>query len=95
MAEQSIDIGVSFPTTEIGTDPSAIRDFAQAVEDMGYRYLVAYDRLLGVNSVNRPDWATVSPDTHESSFQEPIMLFSYLAGATRQLRLVTSIIVLP
>ncbi len=95
MTTPSIDIGVSFPTTEIGIDPAAIRDFAQAVEDMGYRYLVAYDRLLGVNPANRPDWATISPYTHESSFQEPLMLFSYLAGVTRQLRLVTGVIVLP
>ena len=28
-------IGVAFPTTEIGTDPVAIRDFAQAAEELG------------------------------------------------------------
>ena len=95
MTLQSIDVGVSFPTTEIGNDVSAIRDFAQAVEHLGFGYMVAYDRLLGVNPANRPDWASISPYTHESVFQEPLMLFSYLAGVTRTLRLITSVIILP
>jgi probable F420-dependent oxidoreductase len=95
MNTQSISVGVSFPTTEIGIDAAEIRDFAQAVEDMGYGYMVAYDRLLAVNPANRPDWSTISPYTHESTFQEPLMLFSHLAAVTRRIRLVTSVIVLP
>lgn len=30
--------GVVFPQTEIGPDPIAVRDYAQAVEDLGYDY---------------------------------------------------------
>ena len=30
-------IGAIFPQTEIGSDPAAVRDWAQAVEAMGYR----------------------------------------------------------
>ncbi len=36
-------IGVVFPQTEIGNDPAIIRDFAQAVEGMGFNHLLVYD----------------------------------------------------
>jgi hypothetical protein len=32
-------VGVVFPSTEIGNDPGAIRDFAQAAEALGYDHL--------------------------------------------------------
>lgn len=95
MTNHPIDVGVTFPATEIGTDASALRDFAQAIEDLGFGSLIAYDRVLAVNPANRPDWASISPYTHESTFQEPLMLFSYLAGLTRRIKLVTGVIVLP
>jgi len=95
MANDSIDVGVTFPTVEIETDAAAIRDFAHAVEELGFAHLMAYDRVLAVNPANRPDWATISPYTHESPFQDPLMLFSYLAGLTRRIKLVTGLIVLP
>ena len=36
-------IGAVFPTCEIGDDPVAIRDFAQAAESLGYHHLLTYD----------------------------------------------------
>jgi hypothetical protein len=30
-----MDFGVVFPTTQIGTDPAVIRDFAQTAEGLG------------------------------------------------------------
>lgn len=35
-----MNIGVVFPRVEIGQDPSAIRDYAQAVEAMGYTHIL-------------------------------------------------------
>ena len=32
--------GVVFPQTEIGNDPAAIRDYAQAAEQLGYDHLL-------------------------------------------------------
>ena len=32
-------LGVIFPQTEIGSDPIAARDFAQAAESLGYEHL--------------------------------------------------------
>ena len=40
-------IGAVFPTTEIGNDPVAIRDWAQAAEQLGYSHVLCYDHVLG------------------------------------------------
>ncbi len=86
-------IGVVFPQLEIGSDPLAIRDYAQAVEGMGYRHLLAYDHVLGASTAHRPDWS--GPYTSDSAFLEPLVLFSYLAAFTRNLELVTGVMILP
>jgi len=88
-----MDIGVVFPQTEIGSDPVAIRDYAQAVEDLGYRQIVIYDHVLGASTANRPDWR--GPYTSDTMFHEPLVLFGYLAAITRRVGLVTSVIILP
>jgi probable F420-dependent oxidoreductase len=85
--------GVVFPQTEIGADPAAIRDFAQAAESLGYHHLLAYDHVIGANPVNRPGWRP--PYTHKDAFHEPFVLFAYLAGLTSKIELVTGIIILP
>lgn len=47
-------IGVTFPQTEIGSDPVAVRDWAQAAEDLGFDHIVAFDHVLGASTANRP-----------------------------------------
>jgi probable F420-dependent oxidoreductase len=85
--------GVVFPQTEIGTEATVIRDYAQTAEGLGYDYLLAYDHVLGANP-NRPGgWD--GPYTHEDIFQESFVLFSYLAGITKQIEFTTGIIILP
>jgi probable F420-dependent oxidoreductase len=86
-------LGAVFPQTEIGNDPLAIRDYAQAVEGMGYRHLLIYDHVLGASTANRPNWR--GPYTSNTPFHEPFVLFGYLAAVTWQLELVTGIIILP
>jgi probable F420-dependent oxidoreductase len=88
-----MEIGVVFPQTEIGSDPVAIRDYAQAVEDLGYRHIAIYDHVLGASTANRPDWR--GPYTSDTLFHEPLVLFGYLAALTRRVGLVTSVIILP
>lgn len=84
--------GAVFPQIEFPSDPMAIRDYAQAVEAMGYDYLLVYDHILGANP-DRPDgW---SGYTFHDPFQEPFVLFGYLAGLTQRLELVTGILILP
>ena len=85
--------GVVFPQSEIGSDPAVIRDFAQAVESLGYSHLLVYDHVLGAQPDREP--RLTGPYTHETSFHEPFVLFGYLAAATRRIGLVTGIIILP
>ena len=86
-------LGVVFPQTEIGTDPSVIRDYAQTAEGLGYTHLVAYDHVLGASAEHRPDWG--DRYTSEHTFHEPFVLFGYLAGLTKRIELVTGVIILP
>jgi probable F420-dependent oxidoreductase len=86
-------IGVVFPQTEIGTDAAVIREFGQAAEQLSYNHILAYDHVLGANPASRPGW--LPPYTHRSTFHEPLVLFSYLAGLTKTIELVTGVLILP
>ena len=85
-------LGATFPQTEIGSDPVAVRDFAQAVEAAGYDFLLAYDHVLGADPTKHE---LTGPYTQRSMFHEPFVLFGYLAGLTQRIDLVTGIIILP
>ena len=85
--------GVIFPQTEIGADPIAVRDYAQAAEELGYDHLAAYDHVLGANPARRPGWSP--PYSHKDMFHEPFVLFGYLAGLTKSIQLTTGILILP
>ena len=86
-------IGVVFPQTEIGADPAVVAKFATTAESLGYDHLLAYDHVLGANTASRPDWQ--GPYTMNSMFQEPLVLFAYLAGLTKTLEFASGVIILP
>lgn len=83
-----------FPTPEIGTDPTVIRDWAQAAEDLGYDSIVAYDHVLGAEHADREP-PLVGPYTEHDAFHEPLVLFGYLAAVTRRIELATGVLILP
>lgn len=86
-------IGVVFPQTEIGSDPAMIRDYAQAVESMGYTHILAFDSVVGANPDRPGGWD--SPYTYRHAFHEPFVLFGFCAAVTRRIELVTGVLVLP
>ena len=86
-------IGVVFPQTEIGRDPAVIRDYAQAVESMGYTHILAFDSVVGANPDRPGGWD--SQYTYQHAFHEPFVLFGFCAGVTRRIELVTGIVILP
>ena len=86
-------IGVVFPQIDIGNDPQAIRDYAQAVEAMGYTHILAYDHVLGANRERYRD--LTGPYGHRDAFHEPFVLFGFLAAATQRVGLATGILILP
>jgi probable F420-dependent oxidoreductase len=87
-----VQIGVIFPQTEIGSDPGAVRAYAQRVEELGFAHLLAYDHVLGADPAVYRDWS--GPYDLHTTFHEPMVMFGYLAAVTR-LELVTGIIILP
>jgi probable F420-dependent oxidoreductase len=86
-------IGAVFPQTEIGADPVSVRDYAQAVEGLGYDYLLAYDHVLGANPDRPGGWK--GRYTYQHLFHEPLVLMGYLAAITRRVELVTGVVILP
>jgi probable F420-dependent oxidoreductase len=86
-------IGVVFPQIEFKPDPIAVRDYAQAVEDLGFTHIHAYDHILGANPERPGGWS--GRYTFKDPFFEPFVLFSYLAGLTSKIEFATGILILP
>src|SRR4051812_4032836 len=77
-------IGVVFPQNQIGTDPAAIRGFAQEVERLGFAHLLAFDHVIG------------SPGIYAGQpFHELVVLMSHLAAVTERIELALGVLVLP
>ncbi len=88
-----MQLGAIFPQTEIGSDPAAVKDFAQAAEDLGYEHLLVFDHVLGADPSKRESWER--PYSHTDTFHEPFVLFGYLAGITEKIQMTTGILILP
>lgn len=86
-------LGVIFPQTEIGSDPLAVRDYAQTAEGLGFTHILAYDHVVGANPDRPGGWS--GPYTYLTPFHEILMLLGYLAGITQKVGLVTGILILP
>ena len=88
-----MQLGAIFPQTEIGEDPVAVRDFAQAAESLGYEHLLVFDHVLGADPSKRERWER--PYSHVDTFHEPFVLFGYLAAITEKIEMTTGILILP
>ncbi len=86
-------IGVVFPQTEFGNDPGALRAYAQAAEDLGYKHILAYDHVLGANPERSGGWR--GPYTYKNPFHEPFVLFGFMAAVTQRIEFTTGILILP
>jgi probable F420-dependent oxidoreductase len=87
-----MQVGVVYPQTELPVDPATVRAYVQAVEDLGYRHVLAYDHVLGADPVAHPGWS--GPYDISSTFHEPLVLFGFVAGFST-LELVTGVIIAP
>jgi probable F420-dependent oxidoreductase len=90
----SVDVGVLFPSGEIGDDPIAVRDFVQTAEDLGYSKLVVFDHVLGTPHEGRTP-PLAGPYTERDPFHEAIVLLAYMAAMTSRIELMTGVLVLP
>ncbi|MBV8337706.1 MAG: LLM class F420-dependent oxidoreductase [Alphaproteobacteria bacterium] len=87
-------LGVALPIVDIGGEPAALREFAQAAEAIGYQGIAAPDHVLGANLASRPDWT--QPRARSTDlYHDPFALFGFLAGCTNIGDFSTQVLILP
>jgi probable F420-dependent oxidoreductase len=89
-----MQIGVVYPQTELGGDPTAVRRIGRAVEDLGFDHLLAYDHVLGAVHADRTPRLT-GPYTEHDPFHDPFVMFAYLAAITDRIQFATAVLILP
>ncbi len=73
-------IGISLPVRELGNDIGAIKEFAQAAEELGLTHLRVPDQVMRTGS---------------GPLHEPLAMMTFIAGVTSTIELVPSVIILP
>ena len=86
-------VGVTFPQTELGGDPGAVRAYGERVEELGFNHILVYDHVVGADAAVHKGWN--GPYDVHTTFHEPFVMYGYLAAVTRSLELVTGVIILP
>lgn len=87
-----MELGVVFPSHDIGTDPGEIRAFAQGAEALGFTHMLAYDHVLGADP-DRPGGWKKGLYTKDDAFHEPLTLFAYLAGVTERMGFISNVLI--
>lgn len=90
--QYSMRTGLIYPHFEFGSDPIAIRDYAQAAENIGYAHIGADDHIIGP-SPSRPGYTGWV--TNQTTIMEPFVLFAFMAAATTRLEFSTCVLLLP
>lgn len=88
-----MDFGAVLPQTEMEATPEEILRFAQELEQQGFKHLLAYEHVLGVD----PDHIgeTRGPYTLEHPFLSPFVAFAFMAAVTSRIEFATGILILP
>src|SRR3981189_1978166 len=86
-----MELGALLPLGDIGGDPAVPRESAQAAEATGYHFIEAPDHVLGANPASAPE----AERTGAGLYQDPFVLFGYLAGVTPTLGFSTGVLLLP
>ena len=86
-------VGIVFPHNEIGTDPGAIKAYAQGAEALGADHMIIYDHVLGADP-DRPGGFR-GPYDKDIAFHEPFTTFSFMAAVTESIEFATCVLILP
>ena len=86
-------LGIVFPHDEIGTDPGAIKAYAQGAEAIGADHMLIYDHVLGADPDRPGGWK--GPYDKDVAFHEPFTVFSFMAAVTSKIEFATSVMILP
>jgi len=87
-----MQLGASLPVGDIGTGPTIMRDYAQAVEGLGFDYLVCPDHVLGADPAKIP--AGVRMGSNATAYHDPFVLFGFLAGVTKKIGFAAGVLIL-
>jgi probable F420-dependent oxidoreductase len=88
-----MQLGAVFPQTEIGADPGAVRAYVEAVRDLRFDHLMAYDHVLGADRDRHTH--LLGPYRAEHEFHEILVLFGYAAAIAPGLELVSGVVIAP
>lgn len=86
-------VGVVFPHHEIGTDPGAIKAYAQGAEALGADHMLIYDHVLGADPDRPGGWD--GPYDKDVAFHEPFTVFAFMAAITERIEFTTAVLILP
>ena len=86
-----MQLNAFFPTRDIGTDPAKIRDWAQAAEDLGYKYIEVPDHVFGATA--REGWVPLYNE--QDPFHETFVTLGFLAAVTKSIRLSSGVLIAP
>lgn len=79
-------LGVNVPNFGPGTRPGVLRQWAQTVEGLGFSLLMVSDHVAVTADV---------AEQYPAPFYEPFTTLAWLAGQTRQIRLGTTVLIVP
>ncbi|MET0460872.1 MAG: LLM class F420-dependent oxidoreductase, partial [Ilumatobacteraceae bacterium] len=88
-----MQIGAVLPHNEIGTDPGAIKAYAQGLEELGMVNVLLYDHVLGADPDRPGGWKGAYDK--DVAFHEPFSIFPFVAAVTTTLEMVTAVLILP
>jgi probable F420-dependent oxidoreductase len=86
-----MQLNAMFPTRDIGSDPTRIRDWAQAAEELGYAYIEVPDHVFGAAA--RDGWTPLYNEN--DPFHETFVTLGFLAAVTTRIRLSSGILIAP
>ena len=82
-----------YASSDLGSDPGVLRDYAQAAEASGYDRLAMGEHVLGADPDRPGGWE--GPYTHENEWPDPFPTLALLAGVTQHIELMTGVLILP
>lgn len=92
MSDQ-MQLGAVLPHNEIGTDPGAMKAYAQGIEALGMSHMLLYDHVLGADP-DRPG-GFQGPYDKDVAFHEPFTTFAFIAAVTEKIEMVSNVMILP
>ena len=90
--------GFCLPNNGPNARPEPLAAIAMKGDDLGFECMVAGDHILGPEQINSPFPYTVGgefPAGDTGEYFEQLTLLTYLAGITKQIRLITSVMIVP